>query len=136
MTRPVRTLLLVPESAFAAVHRRKQRVVVRAPGKSVPVDVADFRREHFPTLAGLGVREALDTEPSLDVPEEDVQPVSQVRARVAPRIPKAARSLILPPRSRPVTLLDEVDDDAARKYREEAERILASGLFDTGLERE
>ncbi len=98
------------------------------------MNVEDFRREHFPTLCGLGVREAMATEPSLDVPEEDVQPVSQVRARVAVKIPKAARSFILPPRTRPVTLLDDVDDDVARKYREEAERILQSGLFDAVLD--
>ena len=139
MARPGRKLALIsqtrdaedpPASASAALHRRRQRVVVRAPGTHVSIEEPADRRRHFPTLSGLGFRDEADTIPAPANGAEDETPVSCVRTRVAPRIPPAARSLILPPRSRPVTLLDDVDDGVARKYREEAERLLASGIFD------
>lgn len=144
MPRTARKLALVTEETTstrsgpsAALHRRRQRVVVRAPGTKASVfdpEAADDRRQHFPTLSGLGFRDESDTLPAFGLPEDDQAAiscvVSRVQARVPPRIPKAARSLILPPRNRPTTLLDDVDDDMARKYREEAERLLASGIFD------
>jgi hypothetical protein len=117
-----------------ALHRRRQRVVVRAPGSRAAIDEADDRRQHFPTLIGLGFRDELDTLPAFGANEDDQAAISsvqsRVQSRVAPRLPPAARSLILPPRIRPTTLLDDVHDDVARKYREDAERILASGIFD------
>jgi hypothetical protein len=111
--------------------------VVRAPGSKTSrfdAEASADRRQHFPTLSGLGFRDESDTLPAFGDAEDEQVTLSCVRprveARVPPRIPKAARSLILPPRSRPTTLLDDVDDDMARKYREEAERLLASGIFD------
>jgi len=127
---PASTPPVVPAASVASLHRRRQRVVVRAPGSSANLDDAGDRRAHCPTLSGLGFRDESDTLPAFGLPEDDVEPISCVRVRVTPKIPKAARTFILPPRARPVTLLDEVDDSQARKYREEAERILASGLFD------
>lgn len=141
-----RKVALVPEAPAipagpppsAALHRRRQRVVVRAPGSKASrfdlEEAPEERRQHFPTLRGLGFRDESDTLPAFGEAVDEPVTISCVRsrveARVPPRIPKAARSLILPPRSRPTTLLDDVDDDVARKYREEAERLLASGIFD------
>lgn len=122
-------LVIVPEAAPAALHRRRQRVVVRAPGSRALLEDPFDRREHCPTLHGLGFRDEQDTLPAPG-DEDEAAPISCVRTRVTPRIPKAARSLILPPRTRPVTLLDDIDDSAARRYREEAERLVASGIFD------
>lgn len=125
-------------------HRRRARVVVRAPGATGPLHAAlDERRRHLPTLPGLGGFDDADTIPDLDVlDDDDPGPVSHVRARVAPvavrRIPKAAPP---PPsararlaqraagRSRPVTLIDDVHDDLSRRYLAEAEQLLASGAF-------
>lgn len=138
-----RKLALVPEAPAtagksAALHRRRQRVVVRSPGLKASLFDAETseedRRRHFPTLSGLGFRDESDTLPAFGSSEDDQGAISCVRAKVQPRalprIPKAARSLILPPRTRPTTLLDDVHDDVARKYREDAERLLASGIFD------
>ena len=133
MARPakkLKKLARVSAVPVASLHRRRQRVVVRAPGSSANLEPEGDRRAHCPTLPGLGFRDESDTLPAFGLPEDDSEPISCVRVRVSPRIPKAARTFILPPRARPVTLLDEVDDDQARKYREEAERILSSGLFD------
>jgi hypothetical protein len=60
----------------------------------------------------------------------EMTPISCVRLKVQMPDLGAARAVILPPRSRPATLLDGIDDDLARRYREEAERILQSGLFE------
>jgi hypothetical protein len=89
---------------------------------------------HLPTLPGLGYRPEADTLPAVDRDGADVAgttPVSHVRTRMAPR------GVVLPPplpgpRARPVTLLDEVHDALSREYLAEAERLLASGLFDAG----
>lgn len=133
MLRPARKLALLPEVPAATLHRRRQRVVVRAPGSTLALDDPADRRQHFPTLSGLGFRDEADTLPAFGHDDEPI-PVSSVRARVAPRVPPAARSLILPPRTRPLTLLDDVDDDVAKKYREEADRLVASGIFDDWTE--
>jgi hypothetical protein len=195
-------------AAIAVLHRRRQRVVVRAPGKSMsPGDEPVDRRERLPTLSGLGYRAPADTQPVLfvfDLDADETTPVSRIRTRVEPResvTPTSAPSartdvpeypdtllsledrdapalssihlkveplpfiefpaltdddvvylgdeeetplscvrlkvtevqpvaMMLPPRGRPATLLDGVDDDLARRYREEAERILKSGFFD------
>jgi hypothetical protein len=60
----------------------------------------------------------------------EMTPISCVRLKVQMPDLAEARAVILPPRSRPATLLDGIDDDLARRYREEAERILQSGLFE------
>lgn len=62
--------------------------------------------------------------------ELEMTPISCVRLKVQMPDLTVARALILPPRTRPATLLDGIDDALARKYREEAERILQSGLFE------
>lgn len=115
-----------PDAPALAPGRQRQRVVVRSPGTRVSLEALPGDRPHFPTLSGLGFRD------DDDAPGDghEAEPVSRVRARVSPRVPPVACSLILPPRTRPVTLLDGVHDDVARKYREEAERLLASGIFD------
>ena len=123
-TSPVRAR--APERAEAPAHRR-QRVVVRAirGALRLPEVPEDEPRDHLPTLAGLG-EAGTERGSEATVLAIDESAVSHVRARVAifPPAPRGAR------RARPVTLYDGVDDDAARRYREEAERILASGLFD------
>jgi hypothetical protein len=134
MLRPARKLALLPQVPAATLHRRRQRVVVRAPGSNAELDDPADRRRHFPTLSGLGFRDEADTLPAFGNEHEEPLPVSSVRSRVAPRVPPAARSLILPPRTRPLTLLDDVDDDLAKKYREEADRLVASGIFDDWTE--
>ena len=64
---------------------------------------------------------------------DEATPISCVRLKVSvpplAQVAEASTSFILPPRARPATLLDGVDDALSRKYREEAERILNSGLF-------
>lgn len=115
------------------LHRRKPRVVVRSGTVSAcSLSLGTERRAHLPTIPGLGFRPAEDTIPEIDVEEIDdtePAPTSHVRPRVAER--KLPPLLPPPPRRvRPVTLIDGVHDDAARRYREEAERLVASGLFD------
>lgn len=181
MPRDLRAPAVTGSPPQALLHRRRQRVVVRAPGKSaLPVTTVTERRGRLQTLPGLGYRMEADTLPAIglyDLEDHEMTPISCVRVKVAPlpditpfarliedpaeaedrhaQLPEPppvddlemtpiscvrlkvqmpdlseARSLILPPRTRPATLLDGIDDDLARKYREEAERILQSGLFE------
>ena len=179
MPRDLRAPAVATASPQALLHRRHQRVVVRAPGRSaLPISSASERRGRLATLPGLGYRLEADTLPAIglyDLDDQEMTPISCVRVKVAPlpditpyarliedtneeRAPEArdpfasdpgdmtpiscvrlkvqipdlteARAVILPPRSRPATLLDGIDDALARKYREEAERILQSGLFE------
>lgn len=149
----------------ARLHRRHQRVIVRA-GTAPPLPVDSERRAHSPTLPGLGADQRIDTLPDWDVEEVvelvpvapsrvsgvrraqptspptanddevvELAPVSQVRPTRTlrdgmsrpPRLPPlAARA---PKRRRPETLLDDVDDERARHYLEEAHRIVQSGFF-------
>ncbi len=86
------------------VKRRMQQVVVRASQAPERTDLRASRRRHMPTLLGLGERQ---TSPTLI---DDAPPDSGVRVR-----------------RRPVVLLDGVDDELAMRYRDEADRILATG---------
>ncbi len=133
----------MPRSAFALVppaasvpsvslHRRRQQVVVRAAGARTDFSELEIDpRLHAATLPGLGFRAEADTMPALGATgdADDPSPVSEVRTRVRPC------GLILPPpmpdrRRHPVTLLDDVHAELAKQYLEEAERLLASGIFD------
>jgi hypothetical protein len=133
MPRTARALPPAASVPEAALHRRRQQVVVRkaGAGRPAPVGEAD-RRLHQPTIPGLGYRPVADTVPALGddaAAHHDATPVSRVRTKVAPR------GVLLPPplpgpRARPVTLLDEVHDALSRQYLAEAERLLESGIFD------
>lgn len=94
------------------VHRRRAAVVVstrpRAPA------AWPERRRHLPTIPGLG-----DDPPRATLPDIEATPVSGVRPRAVP----------VAHRPRFSTLLDGVHDDLARAYREEADRLLASGAL-------
>jgi hypothetical protein len=80
----------------------------------------------MPTLPGLGYRPELDSVSLEGLPENEDSPVSVVRARVAPKTAPPEPTFRL--RLRPTVVL-EADNDLARKYRAEAERLLAQGLF-------
>jgi hypothetical protein len=136
MPRRARALALVPPAASVpsvALHRRRQQVVVRAAGARTDLTVLEADgRLHNATLPGLGFRAEADTLPALGAAafeSDEATPISCVRTKVSPC------GLILPPpmpdhRSRPVTLLDDVHAQLSREYLAEAERLLASGIFD------
>ncbi len=68
--------------------------------------------------------------------DNDPFPLSEVRARVAPRHDAPSVPAALPAsklRLRPTVVL-EAEDGLAKKYLEEAERLLASGVFDRGID--
>lgn len=138
MARPAPARAPVPPAASVpsvALHRRRQQVVVRAPGArtAVPITEGDARL-HNPTLVGLGSRGEADTLPVIGaaaLETDEATPVSCVRARVAPCGVMLPPPLPLPEqRGRPVTLLDDVHAALSREYLAEAERLLASGIFD------
>lgn len=87
-------------------------VVVRAGDSQDDIPPpASFARRRLPTLRGLDQRERLDTLPDA-WDEESLPPPSE----------SAPGS-----RSRPLVLLDGVDDEQAQEYLAEAERILREG---------
>lgn len=118
----------------------RQQVVVRAPGSDAPPGNEGAFRLRLPTLQGLGFRPEFDSVPVVSHPENessldnDPFPLSEIRARVAPRPvapPPAAAAPTSKLRLRPTVVL-EAEDGVAKKYLEEAERLLASGVFDRG----
>jgi hypothetical protein len=132
----IRAFRSIPAAAAIpreALQRRRPQVIVRAPG--APRLLETGAEPHAVTLLGIGIRETADTLPAfedvfdadefVEYVDEDIEPVSCVRARVAPRRPPAPSSR----RRRPVTLLDGVHDALATDYRAEAARLLASGVF-------
>jgi hypothetical protein len=119
----------------------RQQVVVRAPGSDAPAAIEGAFRLRLPTLQGLGFRPEFDSVPVVSHPENescldnDPFPLSEVRARVAPRdaappVPSASPASKL--RLRPTVVL-EAEDSLAKRYLDEAERLLASGVFDRGI---
>jgi hypothetical protein len=138
-----KTDLDVPPSTH--LHRRRQRVVVRRNTSLTVTSLQSDRRGRVPTLTGLGARDAQDTLPDwiealVDLTDEticeDDSPISQIRRRIPPAaaVPRLSISSTPPPppssRARPVTLLDDVDDERARGYLDEARRLIESGVFD------
>lgn len=96
-----------PVDVEVRLHRRRQMVVVRAGDSHQEIDLgASSGRRRLPTLPGLDRRERLDT--LHDTDDVTAPPESRTRPRV---------------------LIDDVDDDLARRYRAEAERILREGLL-------
>jgi len=120
--------VLPPVAKLLNLHRRKQQVVVTTSSRP-PMRSGNERRRRCPTLPGLGYRVELDTIAAENVDFDEEPPVSQVRRKLKSRVvPQAAR---VPKRPKPVTLFDGgIDDQRAREYLEEAERILKSGIFD------
>lgn len=134
------------------LRRRRQAVVVRAGDARGELELEVPRgRRRMPTLLGLDQRERLDT-----LYDEDVTsaPASHTRLRlpssdfgrrehldtlhdegVVPlaelRLPESRPGERGPcqGRVRPRVLIDDVDDDLARRYRAEAELILREGLL-------
>lgn len=86
------------------LHRRRQTVVVRAGDSQEDIELLEGPgRRRMPTLPGLDARERLET-----IPDGFAE------------APPASRT-------RPVVLLDDVDDERAAEYLAEAERILREG---------
>lgn len=108
---------LTPDSHVrVVVRRRQQQVVVRAgSASSEPGErVSCWTRSSTPTLIGLDVRERQDTLPEQEVPQADLS----VRPESCPGS-----------KQRPVVLREGIDDALAEYYRQEAQRILDSGVF-------
>jgi hypothetical protein len=79
----------------------------------LPAEVDCNRRSRMPTLPGLG-----------EEPERDTLPDCGVGIGVLGDCSDSVASI-----PRPATLIDGVDDELARAYQIEAERIVASGVF-------
>ena len=112
-----------------SVRRRAQRVVVRAGEAAeqredwspIPPDVVEDRRRPMPTLVGLG-EEAVVGEPEQPSSDRGTLPNFTFDFEAS------GEDLVTPSHPR-VTLRDGVDDATALAYREEAELIIASGVF-------
>jgi hypothetical protein len=126
MASPFSQLAERSPGAESAPEKPRQSVVVRAPGSSAFPPPATYR-ERCPTLPGLGYRPEFDSVRLAGLPENEDSPVSEVRARVAPRTPEPGPKFRL--KLRPTVVL-EADAMLARKYLAEAQRLLASGVFD------
>jgi hypothetical protein len=118
------------------VRRRRQQIVVRAPGATAERTILRPPRPTSKTLAGLGTherafREEADTLPAPEttfVERESIPPVSGVRLRPMEETRVSIDDLT--PRPRPVTLIDGVHDELSRDLLDEVQRLLASGIFE------
>ena len=113
-------------------RRAYQQIVVRSAGGEawrgdwglLPADATSGWRDPMPTLTGLGDEPlGASATPSMvarwrELPsaDSDLDDADEPQFRA-------------PDRSRPETLTVDLDDELARSYLEQAERILASGIF-------
>ena len=108
------------------VQKPRQQVIVRAgagPARFAGVHVAASRSD-TPTLIGLDVRERQDTLPDAELVDEPAGWVSIANDW------EDEQKTLLAIKRRPVVLREGRDDALVEQYRREAERILASGIFD------